>query len=235
MTEAKKDVITNLGMIGALLIVLLHIKPETDIYWQNIIVDFIYNKSGITSVAVPLFFGISGYLLVGHLNEKNWWRDALVKRIKSLIIPFFIWTYILLTVKFVLYCTSSFLEINLVTPNPMPNGIDWLIMECLGLDLWHLAGIVWYLRSLFFFVLLSPLLVWPIKKGLMPMTFLFLLLILINRYGPYSPTGIWILDSFLANGLSCGGLLFFAIGILLRIRSFSMTIPNFIWGGGDYG
>jgi surface polysaccharide O-acyltransferase-like enzyme len=218
MAKQFNQTIINMGTIGALLIVLLHISPISDVPWQNAIIDFVYHKSDIVGVAVPLFFCISGYLLVGHANESDWWKNALKKRVKSLLIPFLVWTFILLTIKTIYYALTFACGMQLVTPNPAPNGITYLILECVGLDIFHLTPIVWYLRTLFLYVMVSPLIVWAIRRSKVTVICLFIALVLINRYGPYNPTACTYINEFLANGLYCDGLLYFALGIYLQIR-----------------
>lgn len=75
----RNTTITNMNFIGACLIVLLHIKPVPTTTWENLIVDFVYVKFGFPGVAVPLFFGISGFLLAKHVNENNWWKSSIKK------------------------------------------------------------------------------------------------------------------------------------------------------------
>lgn len=63
MAEKKNRTVSNMGLIGALLIVLLHVKPIPNTCFQSLLVDFVYSKSGFPGTAVPMFFGISGYFL----------------------------------------------------------------------------------------------------------------------------------------------------------------------------
>lgn len=232
----RNTTITNMSFVGALLVVFLHVKPIPTTVLENLIVDFVYNKSGFPNVAVPLFFGISGYLLAKHVNENNWYQTSIKKRIKTLVVPFYMWTLILIIAQFLLVGAAHICEVPVVTPNPLKNGWMWFVLELIGLDFFHLTGIVWYLRSLFFLVLVSPILVCVLKKGFLLSFVLFALLLIVYRYGPYSPFGIFWIDSFLANGFYCGGLLPFTIGIFIKIYpSVAENIPRISLklGGGN--
>ena len=219
MVKKKSRVIANMGLIGALLIVLLHVKPTPSSILGNTIVDFVYNKSSFPGIAVPLFFGISGYLLAGHVGENGWWRKSVKKRLRTLIVPFYAWTLILLLVKTILLVSTHALHLSVVTPDPFQNGLKWFFLELFGLDVFHLTGIVWYLRSLFLMVLISPVFVFTIRKGTLATVLLFLFLLIIHRYGPYSPFGYYYFDAFLANGLYCEGLFPFASGIAIKMNA----------------
>jgi surface polysaccharide O-acyltransferase-like enzyme len=221
--STRNSVITNMGFIGALLIVLLHVKPTPATEFENWIVDFVYSKSGFPGVAVPMFFGLSGYLLARRINERGWWRNAIKKRTRTLLVPFYAWTTILLSAKLALFFLSQYFTYPLLTPDPLKNGLDWLIIEALGLDIFHLTNIVWYLRSLFLMVIISPIFVIIIKRGMVSTILLGLLLLVIHRYGPYSPSGNYWVDSFLTNGLCIGGLLPFVLGIILRVHPVSIV------------
>lgn len=48
-------------------------------------------SSGYSAIAVPFFFVASGFFLAAHINEKRWWKTEVVKRARSLAIPFFCW------------------------------------------------------------------------------------------------------------------------------------------------
>ncbi len=233
----KSNTIANMGFIGALLVVLLHVRPIPATSLGTMLVDFIYQKSGFPGIAVPLFFGISGYLLASHVNERGWWKKAVKKRVKTLIVPFYAWTVILLAVQLVLLVATQALQLPQVTPNPLSNGVAWFLLELFGLDFFHLTGIVWYLRSLFMMVLISPLFVLVFKKGVIPSLLFLLFLVVVHRYGPYSPSGNFYLDGFLANGLYCEGLLPFAAGIAIRMYPTflnKVTLEWLKWAGGGW-
>lgn len=230
----KNSVISNMCFIGALLIVALHSIPTPQSTKEEFIIDLFFHRLGFLSVTVPLFFGISGYLLVGHIEQPCWWKESVVKRIKTILIPFFAWTFLFVAVKTFFLTLAYVLNIPLVTPNPCPNGVGWLTLELLGLDVFHQTGIVWYLRSLFLYVIVSPLFVFLAKKRSWMSGMAMVLILFISRYSSNGVTHIALLDGFLAHTLYMEGLLAFYIGIFLRIHplscNFDSNISRYIIG-----
>ena len=96
--EVKFDaslVFSRLSFIGACLIVALHVDPGKGFL------------ASLYRAAVPMFFMMSGYWLVGRVEENGWWKTAVVKRVKTLIIPYFFWITATLGVLMVLKFIGS--------------------------------------------------------------------------------------------------------------------------------
>lgn len=226
--SAYSNTISNMSFIGALLIVALHTIPIPHSETEEMIIDLLFHKSGFLSATLLMFFGISGYLLVGHIEKQAWWFDAVKKRILSILVPFYIWTLMFIIVKFIFFTLSHLLQLPVVTPNPCPNGIGWLIIELLGLDVFHQTGVVWYLRSLFLYVLVSPLFVFLAKKSYWLSGVVMIIMLYLSRYSSYSVTQINLLDGFLAYTLYLQGLLAFYIGVFIRIHPFKLNLNSTI-------
>lgn len=107
-----------ISFIAMILVVLLHsynlivrLKTGTvvlDRGYNFFIQEFI--SQGITRIAVPLFFAISGYLF--FLNLSGTWsefKEKYRKRIKTLLLPYLFWSlWSLLVCLFFNYCQSRF-------------------------------------------------------------------------------------------------------------------------------
>lgn len=225
-SDVKDRTISNICFVGALLIVALHTIPISQDLTEDFIIDLIFHRLGFLAVTVPLFFGISGYLLVGHLERPRWWQEALGKRIRTILIPFFAWTFILVAFKSCFYGFTYVLKVPSVTPNPCSNGVGWLLMELLGLDVFHQTGIVWYLRSLLLYVIVSPLLVFLTKKSYWLSGVVMILMLCLSRYSSNGVTQIVLLDGFLAHTLYLEGLMAFFLGIFLRIHPLSFNFNS---------
>lgn len=228
MEMNKNSVISNMCFIGALLIVALHTIPISQSSKEDYIINIFFHQTGFLSVTVPLFFGISGYLLVGHIDRSSWWKESVVKRIKTILIPFYAWTVIFVAVKGFFQFLAYMLDITSVTPNPCSNGVGWLVLELLGLDVFHQTGIVWYLRSLFLYVLVSPLLVSLAKKSYWISGVVIFFMLCLSRYCSNGVTQIVLLDGFLIHTLYVEGLMAFFIGIVLRIHPLSLNLNSII-------
>ena len=85
---------SSMSFACACMIVLFHASPAPDKGTFNWWFFHILGREGLCSMAVPYFFVCSGYFLAGHFGEMGWWGREVHKRIKSLVIPFFIWMMI---------------------------------------------------------------------------------------------------------------------------------------------
>lgn len=145
--------ISEMGLLCSFLVVFVHcafgLERESTAWWF-----YRYIGSGVAKIAVPFFFVVSGYFLGKHVGEENWWRREIWKRLKSLLIPFLIWS--------ILYA------IELSTISAIENvrqGRSWWqglltasrIGATLGVVPWQWPALVplWYIRALLLFVLVS--------------------------------------------------------------------------------
>ena len=147
ISESLSNKIANMGFVSACLVVLLHIFPSCDNgsslrLWD----DFI--ACGPGRAAVPFFALVSGLMLGRHCAKSGWYRVEVKKRIRTLLVPFVIWNC----------CFAAF---------GISGGFGLFFDRCAGmLDPFHqpTLGPLWYVRSLFVFVLCSPILVGMVRK-----------------------------------------------------------------------
>ena len=132
-----------------------------------------------------------------------------MKRVKTLIIPFWIWG----TIIFLFYCSIG-VAVHIF--NYQYNGIntlEWLsvkgLMRVVGLDYTGNMPTMWYLRSLFILVALSPL----VYRGkLTVVAAFFFMYIAFSLYSVrLSQTAQYVLEYL----LSLRGLLYFSLGMYL--------------------
>ena len=155
---------------------------------------------GITRIAVPLFFLISGYLFfLGFKNEKNEILNKIKKRFKTLIMPYFFW--VLFGIVFYLALQSFPQSQQFFTKKLIKNYdlIDWFNAIFVHIIPYQL----WFLRDLIVMVFLSPIIYFVIKKT----NYLYLLAIVL----------FWILnqDNLV---FTSEALLFFSLGSFLAIE-----------------
>lgn len=140
--KATSDKISAISFICTCLVVLIHVPiPSTQLSSGWYLSKFL--SYGICLISVPSFFVISGFLLGLHQNEIGWWKRETTKRIKSLIIPYlsFNLLYFLWISDFKDLSFSTMIKATIGSPFDFPT-----------------LGPTWYIRSLFLFVLFSPLL-----------------------------------------------------------------------------
>ena len=165
MSRELSNKIANVGFICACLVVLIHVPALENGFWLN---DFVFKwiKTGMCGVAVPTFFIISGFLLGRHVYEENWYRDAIRKRVKSLVVPFFALNMLWYPVKYSIHKVG----VMYFGADGSNHVMDFTVQNFLyfaGFCPWGGNAVVglWYVRVLFYLVLVSPVLVWFIRKG----------------------------------------------------------------------
>lgn len=168
-----------MSLVCAFFVICIHFPPlggevGSGAWW----VGQFFNQ-GICCIAVPFFFIVSGYLLAGHCCEVNWWKRALSKRLRTIILPFFIWS-----ILYAIYATLRLLLANIIEGNPLTTelpitGHDLLWILGLLPDKHPFLTPLWFLQGLFIFILIAPILVWIIRRGKTASSFFLLVLALI--------------------------------------------------------
>lgn len=142
-------------------------------------------SSVIASIAVPLFFFISGYLFFfqKEFNRREYLLK-LQKRIKTLLIPYLLWNLIAIifqVVRLIPFFSSifpgaykseihlSFIRVfNTFFNNTDTNGIivcpiEYTMTEIIN-EPFPIDIPLWYIRDLMVMIIISPIIYWMIKK-----------------------------------------------------------------------
>lgn len=170
MKAEKWDKLTRLQFLLSAIVVLRHCDISQSIFpilgkyngWIGYLLKFI---TDLTNIAVPSFFIISGVLLFRHFSVDmpyyNVWKLnklSLKKRIKSLVIPFFIWN----ALSWLFYALSTHLP-----------GISSLMnMESVSLKIVNIVYDIimtkytplWFVRVLFIYVSMSGILFYILRN-----------------------------------------------------------------------
>ena len=153
------------------------------------------------------------------MTEDGWWKREVLKRVRSLVVPFYCWSFIAFVVATAeKIAAAKFLGASLPAAigNVWSEGIPWV--SILGLDLTALPfiGALWYVRNLMFFVLLRPLFLKVIRRGgwMLLLTLYVVYLALAAFVLPHLSARV---NGFLNSGFSLYGMLWFLLGILLRM------------------
>lgn len=215
---SRLSFISQLRFPLAALVVLIHAdisKTFTDQGEQTEVARQIIHacSTGLTSVAVPLFFAISGYLFFSGMRSFSWatYKQKLQRRVKTLLIPYLTWVFI----AFLLYTGSSFVKGEPLTW-PLNAGLWWGCRDLTAAGTCLLGYTVnaitapllvplWFVRDLMLLALLSPAIYFLLKR----MGWLFILLTGIVFYSHIYPN--W-------GGISIRGLLFFSSGAVWAIQ-----------------
>ena len=218
--------IKNMSLLCAAYVVAIHMGlpggRETSTWLvHQILVE------GFARTAVPFFFVVSGFFLSAHFSEEGWWWREVKKRISSLVVPFFIWSLIAVIIS-----VPSSIVADLIAHRPFGTSIymfhetNWL--RIVGIDLTDvpILGALWYVRCLFFFVLLSPFILFLLSK--LRIGWLILCFTLHILHSHISSPAV---SSFLIRGFSIYGLFYFSVGVFIRqYQNFKMTRKKAFWG-----
>lgn len=161
ITDEVSRKIETMSLLCALLVVCIHISAAgTGWYGQRVWPWF---PGLIMRMAVPFFFMASGFLLAGHAEDENWWRDALKKRVKTLLMPYITLNVIWFVIKYSIHwygvvkfgARADTLPLSWVLPLTifgLPPGGPML-------------GPLWYVRNLVFLIVVSPMMVYVLRKS----------------------------------------------------------------------
>lgn len=225
--------ISKISLICAFFVVCIHCKPTGTVGGFTWWVNETFNK-GICSIAVPFFFVVSGFFLAKHIHENHWWKHEVNKRVKSLLIPYVSWS-----ILYFLYAIPLILIANIIANTSLLRNFptsfnDWL--RILGLDPFYYPYLVplWFVRCLFLFVLISPIITWTVKKSKFASSvFLLFILsfgILCDSFHPVAGEFLW----FTVGTFSVVSLFYFSLGLhlaLYPLQNASPKILTYLAGG----
>jgi len=216
--------ISEVSLFAAFLIVALHVHAE---FARGSAASFFYvGIRTLASIAVPYFCLISGFFLAAHMGEPGWWGDAVRKRVKSLLVPFFFWNVMAWLFYAVLHYVAALKGVSF--GDGFVNGITLpKVASYLGFNMFDypMHGHYWYVRMLFMFVLIAPLftICRRRKVGAVIIALLLALLVGFNRVLGQGPER-WLFFWEWTFPIRC--LVFIAIGIWLSANR--LTLPRWI-------
>ena len=218
----SKDIsikISNLSFVCACLVVSIHLVHPTG--GRSAFLDKML-AGGISLIAVPCYFCISGYLIAPKIMLGAW-RTEVRKRFHTLLVPFLLWGLIALLSSFPISILNDIqLRQTVGTTFCQTHDLTKTLVSWLGLDLTEmpLSGPLWYLRNLLFFVLCSQGICWCVNKWQWYWVgSLFLLTLGWNFTQTAFPKSV---NGFLLYGFSLFGLMCFSLGMLLRLNCYNL-------------
>ena len=162
VTNETSARIGTMSFLCALLVILIHTDRapiEGTLSASLFSMGFI-----ITRIAVPFFFCVAGYFLAGHTCDQGWYRKETKKRIQTLLIPMWLGSLITFIWSVPLILLANVYHNEPLLRNFPQNILDFLTIAGLN-PLENPLTPFWFLRTLFVFVVLSPILVLFIKRS----------------------------------------------------------------------
>ena len=195
--------IKNASIIASAMVVLIHvIEAGCD---SSLMVK--YGEKGFLSLAVPFFFTVSGYFLMMKLLHGGGYAMEVKKRIRTLVVPYFILSTAYVGMMFVCHeALSPFVKMGDFALGRIGNiwGITTFPNQ-------PTLGALWYVRCLFMLVVLSPLLIWIVRRSKVIATTVLLALFVWNFGMDYLVGDM----KFWRLGLSKLGIVYFYLGLYL--------------------
>ena len=213
---AYSNKIGNASFLAALMVVGIHtasqepsaIAKGTALWWLEA-----FGHYGVFAIAVPFFFICSGYFLAAHMEANGWWKRECFKRIKTLLVPYIIWNLVALLLNKYTHDHISYV------------GHLRCLADALGLNPFAGPSLypLWYVRSLLIFVIISPILLFVIKRryGKWMLSMLIVCSFAVSIYGMCAHgAGRWHerIYSMLTYCFSVEGLFYFCCGMYGRME-----------------
>jgi len=173
-----------------------------------------FSSNGLFRFFIPMLFIISGYLFA--LQDDQPYKQRINKRLRTLLLPYLIWSAVGLLFTWALEMSSYGRGIILETHLAQMSGNRILLHSYTWYELlfrWLLLPVsyqLWFVRVLFIYNLAYPALRWCVIKA--PKIFFPLIILL------------W-LANFGTLIVEAEGLFFFSLGIWMQKRNFDMEKP----------
>ena len=236
--NSKKIAILN--TIAIMLVLLLHsYYMEAVNYPLAQGIQLFTGTTGLSGVAVPLFYFMSGLLFFKSVESVRGCFSGIKKRIHTLLIPYIIWNVIFVGWYVVLHFTpgvSQFVNSDMLSHFNLSkpfSSLEYLLIEPAGFHLW-------FLRDLMVYVALTPLLFFLVKRyPWLTLILLFCLSGVIARCGiTYFAFGAVIamhynietFDSWISKPiLAICGTLFFFNAVMTDVEVCQCVVGNHYW------
>ena len=216
MNSRLSNKFRNLGFVAAWMMVFIHVggpaARDGAAWWFAEIV-----KYGFSVVAVPFFFVTSGYWLARNYQ----YADAVRKRVRSILVPYLLWSAIFLAFSKTLQVAANLRAHRTLMENVFVADQIW---TWFGLDLTVQPYCVpfWYLRTLFLLTLVSPVIVFAAKR--------------LPRFWLASLFASMFVGAPELFCLQWAAVFYFSVGVALQLKCPEFSIPKGLAvGAGIFG
>lgn len=173
--------LTEVNVVMTILIVWLHIAPIFNLPWW---------VQQMAIIAVPCFWTISSFLYFASFDFTSpftSYKSKLLSRTRTVMVPFIVFNIFGLLFSLVL------LQVHPVDYHPLEGVNAGNCLKALYHSKWN--GALWYLRALFEFVLVAPLIGYVIRATKWSIL-LVIPIYLMCRHAPYSSFPYWMVNIF---------------------------------------
>ena len=146
----------NMSVVSSLMVVAIHVLKRNQVigsaeWWLRRFVE-----GGICRIAVPFFFLAAGYFVAQHFSGAGYWKMEVLKRCRTLLVPFAIWA----SVAFVVCSVIAGVD-NVLSDREWCHGLfsAGRLAKVLGVNPFVVPELrqLWFIRVLFIFMCVLPL------------------------------------------------------------------------------
>ena len=227
MTKSKSEYLSTVTFLATALVVLCHTDDALPPEMKTRFVSWLGSR--FSAADVSNFFFLSGLLLARHYGEEGWWGSALLKRVRTLLVPYLAWCVIYWVYRIVMglialaFGTNVLLREVLLQPDL---GISHAFGFGLLLQPWCFP--MWYIKCLFYFILVSPLLFAILKHSRINVLMVVGLCVCVNAVASGYD---WFFAPVFGFGFNLIGFAVYAIGAHLAIHGIDISRRKPVWVG----
>ncbi len=211
----------NMAFLCSILVVFIHVWPD------KIAGDptrWIMNsfKLSVCKIAVPFFFIAAGYFLAKHVNEQGWWWRECHKRIRSLVVPYVLWSFLFCIFRVCLRAIENrqaglpFAQNISLSPSLI---LDAFIITFKPVNRPYLLLVLWFVGWLSILVASSCFYVFFLKRGRM-FTWLYIGVLFLCAVFDWSIRENCLLLKY----INWQAIFFFNLGLALRIFNVKLNV-----------
>lgn len=164
ITNYYRHKISVISFILIILVVLIHSHFEEAVNFPSAsIIQAIFGTAGFATMAVPMFYLISGFLFFNCISNFSDCFHKQKKRVRTILIPFLLWNIIFILWYVVLEnisFLSGFINSNITESINLSKPLDTLNFLFCQPAAFHL----WFLRDLLFFIVITPIIYFFAKR-----------------------------------------------------------------------
>lgn len=136
--------------------------------WANttFAADWLYRLvAPLTQAALAFFFAVAGYFVWSKILDGRTYLQVVGKRFRTLIVPFVLWNLIFFSCVWLMYVCLANMGRADEFISLMPGGAErWRSLDAISFIRNCPNPVLWFLRTLFVLILISPLLMWGVGR-----------------------------------------------------------------------
>lgn len=156
----KNETLSAFGFLATVLVVMCHVDNFMAPERQTFLVR--YFGDWFTAANTANFFVLSGYFLGCRFGEDGWYGKALLKRLRTLLVPYVLWSLIYLAICVLIVGLKNH---DWVLPTFKEPFFGIASIFGIGWNKQSFDFPLWYIKTLFYFIIVSAPFFYLIKRS----------------------------------------------------------------------